>query len=125
MWYNYCGITKDRKVKRKNFKKGESMTNETLIALLISMATLLIGAYSGVSSVRRAARSDQRKDASELAMVIVKLEDISDGVTEIKRDINHVKGDIKELTERLIIAEQQINQANKTIDELQRRNSNE
>ena len=55
------------------------MTNETLVALLISLGTLLIGAYSGVSSVRRAARSDQRKDASELAMVIVKLEDISDG----------------------------------------------
>ena len=101
------------------------MTNETLIALLISLGTLLIGAYSGVSSVRRAARSDQRKDASELAMVIVKLEDISDGVTEIKRDISHVKGDIKELTERLIIAEQQISQANKIIDELQRRNLNE
>lgn len=101
------------------------MTNETLVALLISLGTLLIGAYSGVSSVRRAARSDQRKDASELAMVIVKLEDISDGVTEIKRDISHVKGDIKELTERLIIAEQQISQANKIIDELQRRNSNE
>ena len=58
-------------------------------------------------------------------MVIVKLEDISDGVTEIKRDISHVKGDIKELTERLIIAEQQISQANKIIDELQRRNLNE
>lgn len=101
------------------------MTNETLVALLISLGTLLIGAYSGVSSVRRAARSDQRKDASELAMVIVKLEDISDGVTEIKRDISHVKGDIKELTERLIIAEQQISQANKIIDELQRRNLNE
>lgn len=102
------------------------MTTETLIALLISLGTLLIGAYSGVSTVRRAARSDQRKDASELAMVIVKLEDISDGVTEIKREMSHIKGDAKELTERLIIAEQQINQANKRIEELQtRRNINE
>ena len=97
------------------------MANETLIALLISLGTLIFGVYSGVAGIRRASRTEQRKDASELAMVIVKLENISAGVTEIKRDISHVKGDLKELTERLIIAEQQIRQANKRIDEMQKR----
>ena len=51
-------------------------------------------------------------------MVIVKLEDISVGISEIKGDMSNVKGDIRELTERLIVAEQQIKQANKRIDEI-------
>jgi hypothetical protein len=66
-------------------------------------------------------------------MVIVKLEDISAGISEIKGDINGVKGDVKDLTERLIVAEQQIKGAKNRLDQIQqfkshntrRTNSNE
>ena len=74
-----------------------------------------------MSSIRRATRAEQRREASELTMVIVKLEDISAGVGEIKSDISNVKHDVKDLTGRLIIAEQQIAEANKKINDLQRR----
>ena len=94
------------------------MVNEIEIAVLISVASLIFGIYSGVSSVRRGARSDNRKDASEMAMVIVKLEDISNGISEIKTDLSNVKGDIKDLTERLIVAEQSLKLAHKIIEEL-------
>lgn len=97
------------------------MEAEAIMAICISFASLLFGIYSGMSSIRRASRTEQRREASELAMVIVKLEDISAGVCEIKGDISNVKQDVKELTGRLIIAEQQIVAANKKIDELQRR----
>lgn len=91
---------------------------EMYITLLISFVSLLFGVYSGISSMRRSARAEHKQDVSELTMVIVKLEDISVGISEIKNDMNNVKGDIRDLTERLIVAEQQIKQANKRIDEI-------
>ena len=113
MWYHYFGIAK------KYVKKEKEKTNmEMYITLLISFVSLLFGVYSGVASMRRSARAEHKQDASELTMVIVKLEDISVGISEIKGDMSNVKGDIRELTERLIVAEQQIKQANKRIDEI-------
>ncbi len=97
------------------------MSTEVLITLLISIASLAFGVYSGSCAIKRDRRSDERKDASELTMVIVKLEDISVGISEIKSDVSNVKGDIRELTERLIVAEQQIRQANDRIDEIHTR----
>ena len=96
------------------------MTNETVIAILVSVCTLAFSIFSGVSGIRRGYKHDQRRDASELTMVIVKLEDISAGISEIKADMSCVKGDIKELTARLIVAEQQLKLAKGRIDELQR-----
>ena len=101
------------------------MSTEALMALLISFASLVFGVYSGASSMKRASYAKERKDASELTMVIVKLEDISVGISEIKSDVSNLKGDIRELTERLIVAEQQIRQANKRIDEIQTRRTYE
>ncbi len=97
------------------------MAEETVIALLISAVSLVFGIYTGVFSIKRSTRKDERRDASELATVMVKLEDIVEGIGEIKSDIANVKVDIKELTERLIVAEQRIRQADKTIDEMQKR----
>ena len=100
------------------------MVNEIEIAVLISVASLIFGIYSGVSSMRRNARSDSRKDASEMAMVIVKLEDISNGISEIKTDLSNVKGDIKDITERLIVAEQSLKLAHKMIEEVKQGQQN-
>ncbi|MBE6577633.1 MAG: hypothetical protein E7653_05800 [Ruminococcaceae bacterium] len=97
------------------------MSSEVLITLLISFASLAFGIYSGSSAIKRERRAEERKDASELTMVIVKLEDISVGISEIKSDVSNVKGDIRELTERLIVAEQQIRQANDRIDQIHTR----
>lgn len=97
------------------------MAEETVIALLISAVSLVFGIYTGVFSIKRSTRKDERRDASELATVMVKLEDIVEGIGEIKSDIANVKLDIKALTERLIVAEQRIRQADKTIDEIQKR----
>ncbi len=97
------------------------MSAEVLITLLISFVSLAFGVYSGSCAIKRERRAEQRKDASELTMVIVKLEDISVGISEIKSDVSNVKGDIRDLTERLIVAEQQIRQANVRIDEVHTR----
>ena len=95
--------------------------NDGILAVLVSLASLCLGVYTGVSTVRRAARAEHRQDVSELAMVIVKLEDISVGISEIKSDVSNLKGDIRELTERMIVAEQKLKQADRRIDAIEER----
>ena len=100
------------------------MTTEAFAALSISLISLIFGVYTSVSANKRSARAEHKRDASELTMVIVKLEDISAGIAEIKGDINGVKGDVKDLTERLIVAEQQIKGAKNRLDNMQYKPNN-
>lgn len=95
------------------------MTAEVFAALTISLLSLVFAIYSGTATQRRNARAEHKRDASELTMVIVKLEDISAGISEIKSDINGVKGDVKDLTERLIVAEQQIKQTRSRLEQIE------
>ncbi len=96
------------------------MIDEQLMLSLLTGGSLLFGILSGILGLRKSTRNEAGKHASEMMMVIVKLEDISVGVTEIKADLSNVKGDIRDLTERLIVAEQAIKQAHRRLDEQQK-----
>lgn len=89
------------------------------IALLISGLTMAFGIYSGMVSIKRHYKNESRKDSAQMTTVIVKLEGISEGISEIKTDLSNVKGDIKEITERLIVAEQSLKTAQERIGELE------
>ena len=91
---------------------------EIEIALLISGITMAFGIYSGMNSIKRNNKNDDKKDSAQMTMVIVKLEGISEGVSEIKKDLTHVKNDIKEITERLIVAEQSVKLAHRRLNEI-------
>ena len=88
------------------------------VAILISGLTMAFSIYSVIASLKRRYKADNRKDGAEMMMVIVKLEGISEGITEIKAELSHVKSDIKEITERLIVAEQSVKMAHKRLNEL-------
>lgn len=108
------------------FKKGVlSMTIE--LALLISGVSLAFGIYQGIVNMRRNNRNDDRNDATQLTTVIVKLENIGNGITEIKSEMTNVKNDIKEDRERIIRAEESAKQAHKRLDTLEKivRNADE
>ena len=94
--------------------------NEEIFLSLLTGGSLLFGIFSGVLNWRRGMRREAGKHAAEMTMVIVKLEDISNGVAEIKADLSNVKGDIRELTERLIVAEQTLKQAQRRLEELEK-----
>lgn len=102
-----------------NFKVGGYMTIE--IALVISALSLIFAVYSGVTSMKRSAKYDDTKEATELTTVIVKLENISNGIAEIKNEMGNIKIDVKDLRNRLIIVEQSLKQAHKRIDTLEGR----
>ena len=91
------------------------------LALVISGLSLAFGIWQGISSVRRNNRRDDRNEAAQLTTVIVKLENISSGVNEIKNEINNVKNDIKESREKIIRLEESVKQAHKRIDQIEGR----
>ena len=86
------------------------------VALLISGVSLAFGLYSGVSNLKRNQRSDDKNEASQLTTVIVKLENIGTGISEIKNEMSNVKSDVKESRERIIKVEESAKQAHKRLD---------
>ena len=85
------------------------------VALLISGISLAFGIYQGVTNLRRNSKIDNKQDATQLTTVIVKLENIGDGVTEIKSDLKNIKDDIKEFREWKATAIQQIKALEKNV----------
>ena len=64
------------------------------VAVLISGVSLAFALYQGITNMKRNKTQDDKSDASQLTTVIVKLENIGEGVNEIKSDIKNVKEDI-------------------------------
>ena len=89
------------------------------VALLISGISVAFSIFASISNLRRNQKLDDKKDASELTTVIVKLENIGTGITEIKSEMSNVKSDIKESRERLIKVEESAKQAHKRLDSLE------
>ena len=90
-------------------------------ALLISGLSLAFAVFSGISNLKRNKSKDDKKDATEMTTVIVKLENIGAGITEIKSEMTNVKNDIKENRERIIKIEESAKQAHKRMDSFEQR----
>ena len=91
------------------------------VAFLISIVSVIFGIYSGVSNIKRNGRTDDKNEASQLTTVIVKLENIGNGVAEIKNEMSSVKNDIKEDRERIVRVEESAKQAHKRLDNFEER----
>lgn len=85
------------------------------IAIVLSGISLIFAIVSGVSNMKRKARTDDRKDASELTTVIVKLENIGNDIKDIKTDLRDMKLDIQNHAEKIVKLEQQVKVLNKTV----------
>ena len=96
------------------------MMDEQIFLSMLTGGSLLFGIFSGILNLRKGTRREAGKNAAEMTMVIVKPEDISNGVSEIKADLSNVKGDIRELTERLIVAEQTLKQTQHRLSDLEK-----
>ena len=81
------------------------------IPIIISVASLLFAVYSLISK-------NSKENNTELTTVIVKLENISTGITDIKAEIANMKNDQKEDHDRLIKVETSLATAWKRIDEI-------
>lgn len=88
------------------------------VALVISGLSLAFGIYQGVVSLKRGQRAEDKQDATQLTTVIVKLENISSGISEIKADMRNVKDEVRDLRDRIIKVEDSAKSAHRRIDEL-------
>lgn len=86
------------------------------VALLISGISLAFALYSGITNLKRSARKDTAEDTAQLTTVIVKLENIGVGISEIKAEMKNVKNDLQDLRDRLIVVEQSTKSAHHRID---------
>lgn len=76
------------------------------ISILISVLSVGFAIMFGVVNMRRAKATDDRKDATEMTTVIVKLETIGNDTKEIKNELRSVRKEVGDLRERVIVAEQ-------------------
>jgi peptidoglycan hydrolase CwlO-like protein len=79
---------------------------------IIALGALII---SGLALIRSLSK-DSKNSTSELTTVIVKLENIGNDITEIKKDVRSVKAEVKDHGERLAKAEQKIDSIEKLIN---------
>ena len=86
------------------------------ITILLSFVSVCVAGVVAVTSIRRNKATDDKKEASSMTTLIVKLENIGDGVNEIKADMRNMRTDMQNLRERLVIVEQSTKSANKRLD---------
>ena len=81
------------------------------VPYLISFASLLLAAYVFL-------HNSNKENTTELTTVIVKLENIGAGITDIKAELAGLKSDQKEDHDKIIKLESSINTMWKKFDEL-------
>lgn len=89
------------------------------IALLISAVSLAFGIYSGIANLKRNKATDDKREATEMTTVIVKLDAIGRDTAEIKNDLKSVKEDVKSNTEKIIRLDESLKSAWKRINFLE------
>lgn len=89
------------------------------LATIISVLSVGFAICSGIFSMKRNKTADDKKEATEMTTVIVKLENISKDTGEIKNDMKSVKDDVKHNTEQIIRLDESLKSAWKAINRLQ------
>ena len=89
------------------------------VPILISVLGLFVSIMVFLTSSRRNKKTDDQREASEMTTLIVKLENIGNGVNEIKSDMRNMRNDIQDLRDRLIIVEQSTKSAHHRLDGLE------
>lgn len=88
------------------------------VALVISGLSLAFGIYQGVSNMKRNQKSDNFEEATQMTTVIVKLENIGSGISDIKADMKNINEEVRELRDRVIKVEHSAKEAHRRIDEI-------
>ena len=89
------------------------------ITILLSVISISYAIYFGLKKSKRNETLDIKSDTAQLTTVIVKLENIGIGISEIKSELCNIKNDVKEDRERIIRIEESVKQAHKRIDGLE------
>lgn len=92
-----------------------------VIGQIISILSLAVACIVAFTNLRRNNLADDKKEASEMTTVIVKLENINTGINEIKADVRNVKSEVQDLRERVVVVEQSAKSLHKRVDTMEGR----
>lgn len=81
------------------------------IPYVVSIVALLFSVYQFV-------KATEKEDTTQITTLLIKLENISDGIIEIKKDMKSVREDVQQLRERVAKVEASASSAHKRIDML-------
>lgn len=95
------------------------------ISLLLSAVSVCVAIVVAVANIKRSNAHDSHREASDLTTLIVKLENINEGINEIKSEMRNMKNDIQDLRDRLIIVEQSVKSAHHRIDTINSKEKSE
>lgn len=87
------------------------------IPIAVSILSLIVSAIVGFSTIKSRNSSDTKQETTQLTTLIVKLENINDGVNEIKADMRNMKDDVRELRDRVIKVEESTKSAHRRLDD--------
>lgn len=88
----------------------------TDLTIIISAISVSFALYFGIANSKRNFKRDTETEASQITTMIVKLENISSGIAEIKSEMNSIKNDSKENRERIIKSEESIKSFHRRLD---------
>lgn len=90
------------------------------LTILISVLSFSFAIYQGVSNMKRNQKQDAKSEATNMTTVIVKLENISTNITELKSSTKNFQEEIKDLRERQIRNEEKLENMNHRLDDFQK-----
>ena len=70
------------------------------LSILISVISVSFALFTGITNIKRNNKQDTVKSTSELATVIIELKYISNGIADIKHEMNNIKDDIQGLRDK-------------------------
>ena len=86
---------------------------------LVSVTVAIIMCIINATNLRRNRTHDDRQATTELTTLLVKIENINNGINEIKSDMRNMNTDLQKLRDRMIIVEQSSKSAHHRIDKLE------
>ena len=90
-------------------------------SMLISVVSVAIAVFSFIGNTKRNNTADDRKEATEMTTVIVKLENIGNDTKEIKNELKSLKTEMEDLRERVVVVEQSYKSLHKRLDNFEKR----
>ena len=86
------------------------------LSLFISITAVVLSLIFNIITAVSRSRNKDSKETTSLTTVIVKLENIGNGITEIKTELTNLKNEVSENRERIVKVEESVKQAHKRLD---------
>lgn len=91
------------------------------VALLLSIVSVFFAIFSGILNLKRNQTNDTKTDVAQLTTITVKLENIYNGVSEIKHEVSNLKDEIRALRDKSIVNSESIKNLDTRVTDIEKR----